>query len=127
MSGTVQRSPILAGTASLTINGNTYSIVSDAEYLTSGTKLETLKGQTAVEGASAMPEEGYVSATLRMRADLGLSALRGATGVTAIMNMANGIVVTVTNGWVTEVGPVKTQEGSFDIKIESADVTEDLV
>jgi len=124
MSGTTTP---LAGAASLTINGDAWSVVGDLAYMPSGSKNETLKSQTAVEGFSQMPQEGYLSATLRDRADKKLSDFQGASGLTVVATLNNGKVVTVTNGWVTELGELKTQEGSFDIHIESADVTEDTV
>ncbi|MCQ8240519.1 phage tail tube protein [Rhizosaccharibacter radicis] len=124
MSGT--RQP-LAGTASLTINGEPWNVVGDLSYRPSGPKNETLKGQTAVEGFQVMPEEGYISGTLRDRPDRKLSDFKGASGLTVTAQLANGKVVTCTNGWVTELGELKTQEGTFDLHIESDDVTEDTV
>lgn len=131
MSGTGTPAPItapLAGSASLSINGEAWSVVSDLEYMPSGSKQETLKGQTAVEGFSSMPAEGYVSATLRDRPDRKMSDFRveGAR-FTVIGVLANGKVVTCTAGWVTELGALKTAEGTFDLHIESGDVTEDTV
>ena len=131
MSGTATPAPItapLAGGASLTINGEAWSVVSDLEYMPSGSKQETLKGQTAVEGFSSMPAEGYVSMTLRDRSDRRISDFRvpGAR-FTVIGVLNNGKVVTCTSGWVTELGALKTAEGTFDLHVESGDVTEDTV
>ena len=117
----------LAGSASLTINGDPWNVVGDLAYMPSGNKNETLKGQTAVEGFSTMPMEGYISATLRDRRDRKLSDFQGASGLTVVGVLANGKVVTCTNGWVTELGELKTQEGTFEIHVESGDVTEDEV
>lgn len=124
MSGTTAP---LAGTASFTINGVPWNVVGELKYRPSGPKLETLKGQTAVEGYMTMPEEGYISATLRDRPDISLSTLKGASGQTAVGILANGKVITCTNGWVTELGELNTQEGTFDIRLESGDVTDDAV
>lgn len=117
----------LGGTASLTINGDPWDVVGDLAYMPSGSKNETLKGQTRVEGFSIMPQEGYISGTLRDRRDRKLSDFQGASGVTAVGVLANGKVITCTNGWVTELGELKTQEGTFELHIESNDVTEDTV
>lgn len=124
MSGTTAP---LAGSASISINGEPWSVVGDLAYKPSGSKNETLKGQTAVEGFSTMPEEGYISATLRDRADKKISDFQGASGLTIIGVLANGKVITCTAGWVTELGELKTQEGTFDLHVESGDVTEDTV
>ena len=125
MSGT-QNFP-LAGSASLTINGVPWNVVGDLAYMPSGYKNETLKGQTTVEGFSTMPQEGYIAATLRDQRTQPISQFQGASGLTVIGTLANGKVITCTNGWVTELGELKTQEGTFEIHIESGDVTEDTV
>ena len=126
MSQTLTRGP-LAGSASLTINNLNWDVVGDLSYMPSGPVLETLKGQTRVEGYRSMPGEGYISATLRDRNDQKISQFKGASGVTAIGVLVNGKVITCTNGWVTELGALNTQEGTFEIHIESDDVTEDTV
>ena len=125
MSGTVQYP--LAGSASLTINGVPWDVVGELSYMPSGYKNETLKGQTRVEGFSSMPMEGYISATLRDRNDQPLSQFAGASGLTLVGVLNNGKVITCNNGWVTELGALNTQEGTFDLHVESGDVTEDTV
>ncbi|QNT79442.1 phage tail tube protein [Entomobacter blattae] len=126
MASYVNQGP-LAGLATLTINGEDWSVVSDLSYMPSGLVNETLKGQTRVEGYSAMPGEGYVSATLRDRNDRKLSDYKGASGLTVIARLANGKIVTCNNGWVTDFEELKTQEGTFSIKFVSDDVSEDVV
>ena len=127
MSGTSGINTPLAGAASLTLNGVPWDVVGDLAYMPSGYDNETLKGQTRVEGRAIMPAAGYISATLRDQASIALSSLKGAANITAVGVLANGKVITCSNGWVTELGELKTQEGTFDIHIESGDVTEDTV
>ncbi len=126
MSGILTRGP-LAGSATLTINGLQWDVVGELSYMPSGPVNETLKGQTRVEGFRTMPGEGYISGTLRDRNDQKISQFKGASGITAIGVLANGKVITCTNGWVTELGALNTQEGTFDLHMESDDVTEDTV
>ncbi|AQS88271.1 phage tail tube protein [Neoasaia chiangmaiensis NBRC 101099] len=126
MSGSVYRGP-LAGTATCTINGEPWSIVSECQYQPSGDVNETLKGQSAVEGFSVMPQQGFVQMTLRDRRDRDVSAFQGASGLTIVIVQANGKVVTCTNGWQTEAINLNTQEGTFELHVESDSVTVDVV
>lgn len=117
----------LAGTATLTINGDAWSVVGEAQWQAAGMVNETLKGQSAVEGFSAMPGQGFIQATLRDRRDAKASALQGASGLTVILELANGKVITAVDAWQTENINVNTQEGTFELHVESDTVTEDTV
>lgn len=119
MSGT-----LLAGIASLTINGDAWDVVSDAEYRPSGLKLEVLKGQTRVEGFSGMPQEGFISATLRDRGDAAVAPFIGMMDVTVVLQMANGKTVYGDGMGCTDLDSVKTQEGTFTVRFDGGDVSE---
>lgn len=126
MENTSYRGP-LAGTCSLTINGDVWNVVSEAQWRASGYVNETLKGQTAVEGFGTMPLEGFFKATLRDRRDRRISDFQGASNLTIILVLANGKVITVNNGWQTGEIELNTQEGTFELHVESDDITEDTV
>ena len=131
MSGTTVRGP-LAGFATLQISVNgaaavNWTVVGELEFQPSGFANETLKGQTAVEGFRAMPDQGYISATLRDQAGQAISQFKGASGISMVGILANGKAITLSNGWTTELGALNTQEGTFDLHVESDDVTEDTV
>lgn len=115
----------LAGTASLTINGEAWSVVGELQWQAAGDVNETLKGQSSVEGFQVMPGEGFIQASLRDRRDKKVSDFQGAKGLTVIAVLANGKIITVVNGWqVDRINP-NTQEGTFELKVESDTVTED--
>lgn len=122
MSGTTSRR--LAGVAALTIDGSAWDVVSELEYSPSTVTRETLKGQSGVEGFSEMPQQGYVSATLRMRSDVPVYSLNQKTNATIIAQLANGVTVYAYGAWQTgEIG-VNTAEGTFSIRFESPSVVE---
>ncbi|QCE34142.1 phage tail protein [Acetobacteraceae bacterium] len=114
----------LAGRATITINGEVWNAVSELTYQPSGYVNETLKGQSAVEGFSQMPQEGFVSVQLRDRSDKKVSDLQGQNDLTVVAELASGKIVTCKNGWHVEVINVSTQEGTFEFKVESGNVTE---
>lgn len=126
MSETAYRGP-LAGLATLNINGEPWNIVGDAQWQASGNVNETLKGQSAVEGFSVMPQQGFFQATIRDRRDRSISAFQGASGLNIVLVQANGKVITVVNGWQTGEINLNTQEGTFELHVESDTVTEDTV
>ncbi len=126
MSGSVYRGP-LAGTATATINGVVYNVVGECQYQAAGMQNETLKGQSAVEGFSQMPVQGFAQMTLRDRRDTNPLDFQGASGLTVIIVQANGKVVTVDDGWQTENININTQEGTFELHVESGSVTVDVV
>ncbi|KAA8387040.1 phage tail protein [Acetobacter tropicalis] len=117
----------LAGLATITINGDVWSVVGEAQWQASGLVNETLKGQSAVEGFASMPGQGFIQATLRDRRDAKVSDLQGASGLTVILELANGKVITAVDAWQTENINVNTQEGTFELHVESDTVTEDTV
>ena len=124
MSGTTSR---LAGLAVMQIDGEPWDVVSDLEYLAVQVVRETLKGQTAVEGYSEMPTQCYISATLRDRPDYALSQLNTKTNSEVIALLASGKSVYGTGMWNTELGAVRTQEGTFTVRFDGPLVTEQLV
>ena len=126
MSGTVYRGP-LGGTATLTINGIPFNVVGEGQWQASGPVNETAKGQSAVEGFTQMPGQGFISATFRDRRDYPVSSLQGASDLTVVLVCANGKVITCNTGWQTENITVNTQEGTFELHVESDTVTEDIV
>ncbi|WP_281700942.1 phage tail tube protein [Acetobacter malorum] len=117
----------LAGLATFTVNGVAWNVVGEAQWQASGNVNETLKGQSAVEGFSTMPGQGFLQLTLRDRPDAKASDFQGASGLDGVLEQANGKVITVVDGWQTENINVNTQEGTFELHIESDTVTEDTV
>lgn len=126
MSGTVYRGP-LAGLATATINGVSWNVVGECQYQAAGLQNETLKGQSAVEGFSTMPVQGFVQMTLRDRRDANPLDFQGASNLTIVVQQANGKIITVDDGWQVENINVNTQEGTFELKVESASVVVDTV
>lgn len=125
MSGTTSRR--LAGLASCTIDGDPWDVVSDLVYSAVTVTRESLKGQTAVEGYSEMPSAPFIAMTLRDRPDYAIANFNAMTSVEVIVLQANGKQVYGANMWCTEVGEVRTQEGTFAVRFEGTLVTEEPV
>jgi hypothetical protein len=122
MSGSTSR--LLAGIVSFTIDGAPWNAVDAVEYTPTMVTRETLKGQSAVEGFSEMPQQGRIAAQLRDRADATVQSLNAVTNSTIVIQAANGKTVTGSGMW--QVGDIRvgTKEGTFSIEFESDIVTE---
>ncbi|MDQ2763013.1 MAG: phage tail tube protein [Pseudomonadota bacterium] len=115
----------LAGFASVTIDGAAYSIVGEGTYRTASPDRETLKGQDGIHGFSEMPNAGKISWKGRDSGAVSIEALNKASNVTVVLVLINGKTIIGRNMW--RVGPaveVNTEDASFAIEFESADVTE---
>jgi hypothetical protein len=122
MSGTTSRR--LAGIASMHIDGVPWDVVSDLVYNCNTVTRETLKGQTAVEGYSEMPTQGFIGATLRDRGDATVADFNRMTNATVICRLANGKQVYGSGMWCVEAAEVRTHEASFAVRFEGDNVTE---
>lgn len=116
---------LLAGTASVTIDGVSYAISGEGTYRPSTTKRETLTGQDGVHGYSELPHPGKISWKGRDSSAVAIAALNGATNVTVTLVLANGKTIIGRNMWrVGDPIEVNTEDATFSVEFEGADVTE---
>lgn len=115
---------LLAGIASLTIDGVNYLVAGDLKYQVSGRKRETLEGQDSIHGFSEKPRAGKISLSLRDRGDLSVAAVQAMTNVTIVAELANGKTIVGSNMWSVEDQEVDTTDGKFDAVFEGKSVQE---
>ena len=115
----------IAGAASLTVDGEPYNIT-ESDFRCSVFKAETAKGQTAVEGYTEMPMEGYISATVRLQPGQSSAQIIGARSATVVLVRRSGQTVYGSGMWQTEDGVTNTKEGTLPVKFEGARVTEEV-
>lgn len=109
---------LLAGEASLSVNGITYLLQGKLTYSTGSVKRETLGGQDQIHGFSEMPRAPHISGTLRDTSGLLLNDFNKMQGVTLTMQIANGKTITGRNMWTVDAQEVNTEDGTFDVKWE---------
>lgn len=113
----------LAGIASVTIDGQSFSIVGEGTYVLSASTRATLKGQSGVEGYSEMPNEGKISWKGRDSSSVDIAALNDAVNATIVLSLANGKTIIGRNMWRTgDPVSVNTEDGSFSIEFDGPDV-----
>jgi hypothetical protein len=111
----------LAGTAYLTVDGQSYMVEAESSYKVSSVKRETLKGQSGVHGYKESPEEGMISATLRDAQGLSVASINAMTNANVMLKLANGKTIIGSGMWTVDVQEVKTSEATFEVKWECRD------
>jgi hypothetical protein len=114
----------LAGITGLTIDGNAFMVVADVTWSPSRFKRETLVGLDAVHGFSEVPVAGFVEATLRDSGEISVGDFNDSRCVEVLVTLANGKVVGGSNLWMTSLLEVRAAEGTFAVKFEGIDVSE---
>lgn len=117
-------SNLLAGTASVTVDGTTYMLEGDMKYSPSTKKRESLIGQDGVHGYKETYVTGTISMSLRDSGSLSVADFNAMTNVTVVVSLANGKMVTGKGMWTVETQEVDTADAKFDVKFEGPNVTE---
>lgn len=117
----------IAGTASMTVNGQSYRVRGSFKYSPSSVKRETVTGMDGVHGFKETPVAPYISATLSDSDGLIVSDLNKQMNVTVVAILANGKTVTGRNMATIDVQEVDSAEGSLDVRWEGAEVIEEVL
>ncbi|KWN77061.1 phage tail tube protein [Burkholderia stagnalis] len=114
----------LAGTATLTVDGQNYLLVGDFEYNPSKVTRESLVGMDDVHGFSEKKRVGSISGTLRDTSGLTVADLNAMDNVTVVAELANSKVIIGRNMWTVEDQTVKSTDATVEVKFEGPSVTE---
>jgi hypothetical protein len=114
----------LAGITGLMIDGTAYMVVSDVTWSPAKWKRETLVGLDSVHGFSEVPIQGHIAATLRDSAHISVGDFNDMRCVEVQVQLANGKIVAGSNMWNTEALEVRAAEGTFAVRFDGIDVSE---
>ncbi|MGZ3272377.1 MAG: phage tail tube protein [Caulobacteraceae bacterium] len=115
----------VAGVAYLSVDGVSYALRGELTYTVSSSNRESVTGQDSVHGFSEKPMPGSIGGKFTDTGSVSVKSLADMTNVTVVADLANGKLIVGRNMWrVGEPPEVNTEDGSFSIKWESADVTE---
>lgn len=114
----------LAGIAFVQVDGTNYMLSGDLSYNVSKVSRESLLGQDRLHGYAEKPNAPFISGTFRDAGGLTVADFNAMTNVTVTANLANGKTIIGRNMWTVDAQEVKTQEATFEVKWESADVVE---
>ena len=132
MSGTTnslaQTPNLLAGTASLTIDGTQYPVVSDAKWSVDTTTYKFLAGMDGVHGqALDTYGPGYIEATIRDQGSANTAMFRAMRNSLVILSLASGKVVTGYGMGCMKAIEVEAKEATFSVRFEGISVAEATV
>lgn len=116
----------LAGITGVTIDGTPYMVVSDVTWSPANWKRETLVGLDSVHGFSEVPIQGFVEATLRDSGSISVGAFNNMRCVEVLVSLANGKIVGGSNMWNTSALEVRAAEGTFQVRFDGMDVSENV-
>ena len=114
----------LAGITGVSIDGTSYMVVSDVTWSPSKWKRETLAGLDSIHGYSEVPQQGFIEATLRDSGAISVDDFNLMRCVEVQVQLANGKIVVGSNMWNTTALEVRAAEGTFTVKFEGIDVTD---
>jgi hypothetical protein len=117
-------SNLLAGTASVTVDGATYLVEGGFKYNPSTFSRESLTGMDGVHGYKQKFIAPSISMSLRDTGGLTVNAVNGMTNVTVVAQLANGKTIIGRNMWTVESQEVDSEDAKFDVKFEGPQVTE---
>lgn len=114
----------IAGTAYLTVNGQSFMVVGEFSYNPSKVVRESLKGMDGIHGYKEAPTVPHISAKLRDSGGLSVVALNAMTNVTVVAELANGKTIIGRNMWTVEEQTVQSEDATLDVKWEGLSVSE---
>jgi len=115
---------LLAGTASVTIDGKTYLVSANFKYSPGTVTRETLTGMDGVHGYKEKPRAPRISMQLRDWGGLVVQDINNMTNVTVVGSLANGKTIIGRNMWSVEDQEVDSEDAVFDLNLEGPQVTE---
>lgn len=114
----------LAGTAYVTVDGVSVMVVGQFKYRPSKVERSTLTGMDSVHGYKEKPLAGYISCQLRDGGGTSVLNFNEQTNVNVVAELANGKTIIGRGLWTTGAQEVESEEATFDVRWEGADVTE---
>lgn len=108
----------VGGILFLKINGVQYRAKGNFSYNIGKPKREAVVGADGVHGYKEMPQTSFIEGEITDGKDLDLAALVTMDNVTATLEISNGKVIAVYEGWYAGEGTGNTEEGNIGLRIE---------
>ena len=112
----------LGGTLSFKRNGVLLNAKGDFTYNLGSAKRETLMGSNSKpQGFAEKGQAPFLEGALTLTADFDVKDFLNADGDTWTLDLANGSVFVLRDGWYTGEGTMTTAEGELGVRIEGKD------
>lgn len=120
-------SNLLAGTAQVSVDGQTYQLEGGLKYSPSKVKREALTGPDGFHGWKETPVPGSITMSLRDAGDLTVESFNSMRNATIVAQLANGKTVVGRNMGAVDTQEVETEDAKFEVKFEGPSVSEQTV
>lgn len=107
-----------AGIIYLKLNGSIQDAKGNFTYNLGQPKREAIVGADAVHGYKEVPQVSFIEGEITDRGTLDLQALVTLDDVTATLELSNGKVFVLRNGWYAGDGNVQTEESNIQLRLE---------
>jgi hypothetical protein len=114
----------IAGTATLTVDGQSYALRGDLGYRVSKVSRSSVTGQDGYHGTKEMPLPGQIKAKLTDTGSLSVASINAMVNVTVVAELANGKTIVGRNLSAVGEQDVDTTDAQFDVVWEGEDVAE---
>lgn len=107
-----------AGILYLKIDGAILDAKGNFTYNAGMPKREAIVGADTVHGYKETPQVAFIEGEITDRPDLNLKTLAALDDITATLELSNGKVFVIRQGWYAADGNVQTEEGNIQLRIE---------
>lgn len=114
----------IGGTISLKINGDMYFAKGNFTYNLGKPKKEAVIGSDRVHGYKEVPQVPFIEGEITDRNELNLEDLITLDDATVTLELANGKVIMLREGWYAGEGTGNTEEGNIALRIEGISAEE---
>jgi hypothetical protein len=114
----------VGGTIALKINGDIYFAKGNFTYNLGKAKREAVVGADVVHGYKETPQVPFIEGEITDRNELSLEDLVTLDDATVTLELANGKVITLSEGWYASEGTGNTEEGNIGCRFEGMNCEE---
>jgi len=114
----------IGGIIALKINGDIYFAKGSFTYNLGKPKREGVVGSDVVHGYKETPQVPFIEGEITDRNELSLEDLVTLDDATITLELANGKVITLSEGWYAGEGTGNTEEGSIACRFEGMSAEE---
>ena len=114
----------IGGIISLKINGDMYFAKGNFTYNLGKPKKEGVVGSDRVHGYTEKPQVPFIEGEITDRNELNLEDLVTLDDATVTLELANGKVIMLREGWYAGEGTGNTEEGNIALRIEGMSAEE---
>jgi len=127
MAQLIADSSAVGGIAFVTANGVSYRLVGNASYSPAEIEREPALGMDGVHGYIEKPRISSIKGRFRDDGNLTVGDFQNMAGITVVLELVTGKVVSGSNMWTAAAAEVDAAEGTFDVEWQcGGGLTEEL-